>query len=212
MRLDLHVHTRHSRDAKGTVLELANAAKSAGLDGFAVTDHDTVAGHAEIRDASRETGLLIVPGVEVSTRDGHLLALGIEEAPEPEQPMLRTIKRIHAAGGVAIPSHPLRRTGIGDNLRSLAERLAVAEARNARERRAAQERTEAFVAEVGLAGTGGSDAHWITDIGTAWTEMQVSCRDVDDVLSALSQGQCRPGGSNLPRLQVWRHGASVPFR
>jgi hypothetical protein len=72
---DLHAHTVHS-DGELTVDELAGLARGRGLDFLAVTDHNTVSHHAELRAAAARTGVLLVPGQEVTTDTGHANCLG----------------------------------------------------------------------------------------------------------------------------------------
>lgn len=76
---DLHVHSDWS-DGKSSVLSLAQSAKEANLDGFALTDHDTVDGWRDIPSAMRKVGISIFPGLEVSAeweeRDVHILGYG----------------------------------------------------------------------------------------------------------------------------------------
>lgn len=67
MRIDLHTHSRAS-DGTDTPAELVRAAAAAGLDVLAITDHDTAAGWAEAAEAAEETGVELVPGMEISTR------------------------------------------------------------------------------------------------------------------------------------------------
>jgi hypothetical protein len=72
---DLHAHTVHS-DGSLTVDQLAGLARGRGLDFLAVTDHNTVSHHAELRAAAARTGVLLVPGQEVTTDTGHANCLG----------------------------------------------------------------------------------------------------------------------------------------
>lgn len=96
MRIDLHAHSNAS-DGTDSPTELVAAAVAAGLDVVALTDHDTVAGHAEAAEAIRGTGLTLVPGAELSCRVGgismHLLAYLFDPA-EPafaaERELVRT--------------------------------------------------------------------------------------------------------------------------
>ena len=74
MRADLHVHSNAS-DGTDSPAEVMRRAALAGLDAVALTDHDTVAGHAQARQA-RPDALTLVPGMELSGRlDGHSLHL-----------------------------------------------------------------------------------------------------------------------------------------
>ncbi|MEU9133052.1 PHP domain-containing protein [Kitasatospora sp. NPDC048540] len=96
MRIDLHAHSNAS-DGTDSPAELVAAAVAAGLDVVALTDHDTVAGHAEAAEALSGTGLTLVPGAELSCHtDGvslHLLAYLFDPA-EPafaaERELVRT--------------------------------------------------------------------------------------------------------------------------
>jgi 3',5'-nucleoside bisphosphate phosphatase len=76
VRIDLHVHSNAS-DGTDTPAEVARRAHAAGLDVFALTDHDTQAGIAAAR-ASLTPGLTLIPGMELSSgldgRSVHLLA------------------------------------------------------------------------------------------------------------------------------------------
>ncbi|MGB1585900.1 MAG: CehA/McbA family metallohydrolase [Thermoplasmatota archaeon] len=215
-RFDGHVHSRHSKDAKGSLLELAEAAQARGLHGFAITDHDSIAGHAEIHDAQHATGVRILPSIEVTSAEGHVLAYGVHEAIPKGMSFARTQAAVEAQGGVAVLAHPLKMfSGIGP--RGLDRRhqeglVRAAEGRNGRERRIVQENTEALLAKLGIPATGGSDAHWIKDIGTSYTILPHPPADDEAWVAMIRDGLCRPGGGNLPRRKVWGHGLTVPVR
>ena len=82
MKYDLHVHSTYSDGIK-SLEELGGEAKAAGLAGFALTDHDTIAGWSEIAGVEETFGITVFPGVELSTewqkRDVHILGYGIED-------------------------------------------------------------------------------------------------------------------------------------
>jgi predicted metal-dependent phosphoesterase TrpH len=87
-RIDLHTHSTAS-DGTDAPADLVSAARAAGLDVLALTDHDTVDGHAEAAAAVRagDDGLVLVPGIELSCAvDGvslHLLGYLFDPA-EPD--------------------------------------------------------------------------------------------------------------------------------
>lgn len=107
---DLHIHTKFSNDAREgmTPDQTVELAERIGLDSIAITDHDLF--HPSIRawDASEKMNshVRVVPGMEVSTRDGHLIALFINEEIPPAMPVDETIQAIHHQGGFAIVPHP----------------------------------------------------------------------------------------------------------
>jgi predicted metal-dependent phosphoesterase TrpH len=110
-RGDLHLHTVHS-DGRRTPAELADTARANGLDFVVSTEHNTNAAN-QLWGAEDLTGLLVVPGIEVTTRHGHWLAVGIppdewfdwrygpRDGRFPEY-----AERVRAAGGMVVAAHP----------------------------------------------------------------------------------------------------------
>lgn len=80
-RYDLHTHSLRS-DGTTTPAEIAALAAEIGLAGFALTDHDTVEGWSEARDAAFQHGIDFIPGMEITTkhdwRSTHILAYGFD--------------------------------------------------------------------------------------------------------------------------------------
>lgn len=102
-----HVHTTRS-DGRGTPGEVARAAKEAGLDFVVLTDHNDFKPPAP----AWVDGVLLVPGVEISTSEGHLAAFGMErplEGMRPWMPPGDAVKAVAAAGGTAVLAHPVQR-------------------------------------------------------------------------------------------------------
>lgn len=95
-RIDLHTHSSRS-DGTDTVAQLVGAAAAAGLDAIALTDHDTTAGWEEARQAAREHGVSVVPGIEVTVRHErqsvHLLAYAVDPDPTTRLAVLLSAAR-----------------------------------------------------------------------------------------------------------------------
>ncbi|HEX9429136.1 MAG TPA: PHP domain-containing protein, partial [Candidatus Bathyarchaeia archaeon] len=72
LKLDLHVHTSRSSDAFTSPEGLPAICRDRGLDGLAITDHNVLA-----QDLDDE--LVILPGIEISSRDGHIIGLGLSD-------------------------------------------------------------------------------------------------------------------------------------
>ncbi len=103
---DLHIHTRWSDgDDLDRVLETA---EDLGLDVIAITDHDEIEGALEARRRvhARRLRVAVVPGIEVSSRDGHIGALFVTRPIPRGLSAEETVARIHAAGGLAVAHHP----------------------------------------------------------------------------------------------------------
>ena len=104
VKADLHVHTTYSKDSIITPEELIFFAKKSGLNAIAVTDHNSVEG--ALRIAKENSEFLIIPGMEVSSLHGHIVALNIAELIPRNLSADETVERIHMAGGIAIACHP----------------------------------------------------------------------------------------------------------
>jgi predicted metal-dependent phosphoesterase TrpH len=110
-RADLHMHTNAS-DGWPTPQELVeHAARRASLNVIAVTDHDTIEGALRAREyAAKRARLQVIVGEEVSSRDGHIVALFLERRVRPGMSAAATVHAIHDQGGLAIAVHPFWRT------------------------------------------------------------------------------------------------------
>lgn len=206
-RIDPHVHSFFSGDGVSSPEALIRSARKAGLDGFALTDHNTCDGCRYLRDKGllREDGepvdgLLIIPGVEVSTAEGHLLCLGVwlpnglKGAPASE-----VLAMVREQNGLAIPAHPYDRLRSGIREAHLDELemdgIEVFNAATAMQRHNA--RAMAYATRRGLAMTAGSDAHYHAAIGRSHTIFPAERLAMRPVLDSLTKGtrlHCRPLG------------------
>lgn len=107
LRAELHVHSTFS-DGRDTVRTLLLSAVEKSIDVVSITDHDSIQGSLEAMDLVEEENLPlhIIPGVEITTSSGHLLAYGITEDIEPRMTMDETCKAVRELGGVCFLAHP----------------------------------------------------------------------------------------------------------
>lgn len=106
-RADLHLHTIYSWDGTCAVKAvLKQAAHVAQLDIVAITDHDEIRGALEAVDLAPQYGIKVIPGSEITTIDGHLLALFIQEKIPAGLSLQETVLRVHEKGGVCLAPHP----------------------------------------------------------------------------------------------------------
>ena len=106
---DLHIHTCYSWDGTSTMSAIMQSAKNKKLNVIAITDHDTIAGHDEARELAPKYNMQVIPGVEISTADGHLLAYFINKAIPANLSLIRTIELVGEQGGICIAAHPVAR-------------------------------------------------------------------------------------------------------
>jgi predicted metal-dependent phosphoesterase TrpH len=176
-RADLHLHTLASDGLMSARALVDYAEARTQLDVIAVTDHDEMGAALEAREwaARNNYRVQVVPGVEVTTRDGHLLALFVEERPPALRPLADTAEWVLRQGGLCIAPHPFTRWTHSLHGRSLlhaaeAGLLAAVEVLNASPAgRASRPKAVRFAAEQGLATVGASDAHMLRVIGLAQT-------------------------------------------
>ncbi|MCI4349898.1 MAG: CehA/McbA family metallohydrolase [Thermoplasmata archaeon] len=206
-RLDLHVHSVVSPDSNATLEAIVDAVTTSGLQGFALTDHNSIEGHrnlARIRD--RFPRHLFVPGVEVSTREGHLLVYGVDQLPPIRNPLNETVEWVESHGGVSVLAHPLRWAhGVGAAIARRA-RVSAIETVNGHNPELANARAELIAAHRGIATTGGSDAHEASSVGRAVTELREDVSSVDEILEALRRGHVRASGRSLSGVDRVRLG------
>jgi len=174
-KADLHVHTSFSDGMAGARELLDYVETRTDLDVLAVTDHDDVRGALLARELWAKGGYRFdfVPGVEVTTIEGHLLALFVEE-PLPSLCRLEeALEAVHRQGGIAVAPHPMNPLTRSLGARELrrADGLHGIEAANCspgsgfRRARALALNRE----RLGLAEVGGSDAHFLDFVGAAYT-------------------------------------------
>jgi predicted metal-dependent phosphoesterase TrpH len=198
LRCDLHVHTCYSRDGESSVEDVLMMAKRAGLDAIAITDHDTVEGVLHAQEIA--TDIIVLPGIEISTRQGHLIALGVTEIIPAGLDFSETVALARARGAVLILPHPYHQWRHGAALRipDAIEEVDAVETFNSRyitgsaNRRAAREALSRNKPCVG-----GSDAHNARFVGYGLTFVDAD-RDPASILQAIREGRTKAGGRMTP--------------
>ncbi|WP_418281009.1 CehA/McbA family metallohydrolase [Halorubrum sp. DTA98] len=113
VRIDPHVHSEDSYDGTEPIELILEHAADIGLDAVVITDHDVMDESKRAAEIAGDYGLIGIPGVEVSTAHGHLLAIGVDSMPPHREPFDETVAWIHDHGGVAIVPHPFQRSRHG---------------------------------------------------------------------------------------------------
>jgi predicted metal-dependent phosphoesterase TrpH len=176
-RADIHMHTNLG-DGWISPARLVQTATLRQLTLIAVTDHDHVEGARRVEEllAEQNSAVRMITGVEVSTRNGHLLGLFVKKAPRPMRPVEESIDAIKEQGGLVIVPHPLGALVPSLSRRRIDSLLAAGyeidaietynpSPANAAQRAAVRSANE----EWGLAEIGASDAHFWQHIGAAYT-------------------------------------------
>jgi len=188
-KYDLQVHTDESPCSRASPEDVVEAALEAELDGIAITNHDTLEGFDAVNTLA-PADLTVIPGVEVTTTQGHLLALNVNKAPPQDDP-LTVIDAIHDQDGLAILSHPFDklREYYTDNLDEIASVIDGVEVLNSRCLVPQyNQNARSFAEKHSLTITGGSDAHFPMEVGRAYTMSE------EPIFDAIREGTTETGG------------------
>jgi predicted metal-dependent phosphoesterase TrpH len=176
-----------------TPKELVNAAERKDLDGIVVTDHDTTSAVEKVREEAED--LEVISGVEISTSEGHMLGIDIQEAPEPGLDPEDAVKFVKEREGIVILAHPfdkLRENFTPDTLERLSDSIDAVESTNSRTIIPSFNKSSSIYADShGLPKTAGSDAHFHFEVGRAYTYTE------QPLLQALESGEVEPRGRGL---------------
>lgn len=186
MRMDMHLHTRHSFDCLSPPAAVLQAARARGIDRLVVTDHNEIRGALELKELDPERVLV---GEEIRTREGfELIGVLLTELIPAGTPAREVCRRIREQGGVVYVPHPfdVARSGAGRALDDLSSLVDVVEVHNARcwlpafDRRARE-----WAERHGKLMGGGSDAHTPRELGRGLVELPAFEPTRDGLLEAL---------------------------
>jgi len=218
IKVDLHIHSDASHDCNEPVELILEHAQEIDIDAIAVTDHDSIENSLEVAEKAEEYGLIGIPGVEVSTKDGHLLALGVEECPEKGKSFENTVKEIRELGGLAVVPHPFQRTRHGVKKSKITDCDAIEVYNSWSFTGWKNRKARRFAKENDYPETANSDAHSLGMIGQAYTEINTSFADeeeftADDVLEAIENGSNYMYGRRKPiALSFWDYGKALTMK
>jgi len=197
IRADLHVHTTYSKDSLITPKELIYFAKKNGLNAVAITDHDYLEGAVKI--AREVKDFLVIPGMEVSSSEGHIVALNVNASISQGLTAIETVERIHAAGGIAVACHPYVyfKGCLRNAVCSAFDAIEVINAR-AFPFQSSVKRAREAAEKFKLSQVAGTDAHYGPQIGYGYTCIDVEEVSVDAVVEAIVCGNCQAYGRQVP--------------
>ena len=213
-RADLHMHTTAS-DGWPAPCELVDHARETGLSVIAITDHDTIEGALRAADyAAGLSGVEVIVGEEVSSRDGHIVGLFLVRRIRPGMSAAGTVHAIHDQGGLAVAVHPFwrsQRQGRGSPVHGVGWLAAeldfdAIEVENA---------TPGFYLfnqlarrlnlGLGSAEVGGSDAHILDAVGRAYTEYPGKTPQA--LREAIEKGRTVAGRRRYKAMGLMRYAA-----
>lgn len=202
MKIDLHCHSYYSDDGLSSPKDLIKEALKKGLDGIALTDHETTKGWTEAKRAAEELGAFLIFGEEIKVEKngkkiGDILALFIKEEIKSRE-ILDAIKEIKDQGGIVILAHPFHfREKFKDDLEKYLNLIDGIEVFNGRSlTNGANKKALSFAKEYNLPMIGGSDAHYKGAVGTVFTEAEVE--NLEEFKKAILEKKTKIGGKISP--------------
>ncbi|HET6350752.1 MAG TPA: CehA/McbA family metallohydrolase [Coriobacteriia bacterium] len=214
-KADLHIHSDHSDGLASIPQIMEYVAHHTDLDVIAITDHNTMEGARFAKSLSELYDFDVVLGEEVSSKEGHVLGLWIEEEIPAGMSARDTVRAIQEQGGIAIIAHPFSAQGVfgpfGKNL--LAEAFndmafhALEVANSLPYLDWANGVARKMMGGLGIAATGGSDAHVLAAIGKGYTLFNGTSED--DLRGSIERLETRaetaPGGLSLMCRYAFRY-------
>ncbi len=196
--VDLHSHTLWSKDCLTSFETIIRLCEQRGIHRIAITDHNTADSALKIHALAPE---LVIPGEEIMTPQGEILAYFVQESVPAGLSPEETIRRLRDQGAIISVSHPFDRLRKGAwqeaDLLRIADQVDAIEVFNARCLfRQDNVRAMDFARQRGLPGTAGSDAHTPPEYGRASLQMQ-PFNSPSEFLDALRCAQV------VERLSPW---------
>jgi predicted metal-dependent phosphoesterase TrpH len=216
MLVDLHVHTAISSPCSQIDPRLLiEVASRIGLDAICVTEHEEMEGAEVTRCLGDEAGFTVLRGVEVYTELGDMLVFGIYRPSFPIQTAFtELLAEVRQAGGAIIPCHPCRGSQgfhhtLGDEQAEfLLANVDAIETRNGGSSPESNNAAGSYAEKYGIPGVGGSDAHFLMQVGRCLTVFEREVRDEAELVREIKAGRCFAAYASemesLKLSEIWR--------
>lgn len=207
LKMDSHIHSEYSPDSSSKIDNILEVARKRNLDIIAISDHNTVDGTSEVIAKTRNTDILAIPSIEISSTHGHILGFGCEENIPRDLSPEDTIDRIHDLGGLAIIPHPFcfYRHGLlcKSDYRDL--KIDAIETKNARFIIGyCNNKAKNLSKNENIPGLGASDAHYWKFVGDCYSEIDCE-KDIDSVLKAIRKGKTKAQGKGTSNISLSKY-------
>ncbi|SET28472.1 hypothetical protein SAMN05660297_01913 [Natronincola peptidivorans] len=194
MIIDIHIHEKtYSDDSLLSLKEIIPQAKTMGLNGICITDHESMDIADEAYRLSREENFLVLVGAEILTFEGDMLVFGLQQLPKEMIHAAELMDIVKRNKGIAISAHPFRQNnrGIGYNNRKLQGFWGI-EAYNGSTPPHHNLLAQQLSMELNLPALGGSDAHHLQQVGKYATKFPDGIRDEQDLIQAIMAREVSP--------------------
>lgn len=207
MKFDMHCHTKEgSIDARVDIETYIKKLISEGFDGMLVTDHNSYDGYRKWKDMAQKLGeelekpFTVLKGIEYDTRDaGHMIAVLPDEIHckllEVRGMTVNELEKlVHNLGGILGPAHPygtgffaLMNTKFGKKNKDIVHKFDFIETFNACNHTIANVKAKALASKYKKPGFAGSDAHFMSVVGSAFTEFEKEIKNNNDLIKLVKE-------------------------
>ncbi len=204
--MDLHIHTVYS-DGIMSVDKVIEYARKLGLNGISITDHDTLQGTIKAIEIVRNKNIkdfIVIPGVEISSKYGHILVYGLTDIRRFNS-LNELFDIVKEEGGIIALAHPYGKLfflpckAVKDV--KVLEKIDAIEVLNGKTPMISNRKAYDLSVKLGKPSIGGSDAHMLSEIGIARTEFTIDLWNVDEAIYAIKKGLCKAtGGRSFPQI------------
>ena len=207
LKMDSHIHSEYSPDSSSRIDDILEVANKRNIDIIAISDHNTVDGTSEVMAKTRNTDILAIPSIEVSSTLGHILGFGCEENIPRDLSPQETIDRIHDLGGLAIIPHPycFYRHGLLCKIDYKELKIDAIETKNARfivgycNGKAKNLSKKENIPELGA-----SDAHYWKFVGDCYSLIKAE-KDIDSILKAIKKNKPEAHGKGTSNILLSKY-------
>lgn len=199
IKLDLHIHSQYSEDGIGSPKEIIKILQKRKLQGMAITDHNNVEGGLQAQKFAPKD-FIVIPGAEISTDKGHIIALNVKENIKKNLSVEETIEKIIEVGGIPTVPHLFRSmSGIKYNMfKEIHQKISTIEVFNSCSDIKTNLKTMKIAKNFNLGGIGGSDSHIPEYVGYGYTIINSTDCSIDTVLSEINKKKTWGDGNTLP--------------
>lgn len=207
LKMDSHIHSEYSPDSLAKIDDILKTAQSRNIDIIAISDHNTVDGTSEVLRKTKNTDILAIPSIEISSSLGHILGFGCEENIPRDLSPEDTIDRIHDLGGLAIVPHPycFYRHGLLHKTDYKNLKIDAIEVKNARFIAGyCNNKAKNLSKKENIPGLGASDAHYYKFVGDCYSLIDCE-KDIDSVMKAIVKNNVEAHGNGTSNILLSKY-------
>ena len=207
LKMDSHIHSEYSPDSNSKIDDILKIAKMKSIDVIAISDHNTVDGTCEVLKKTRNTDILAIPSIEISSTQGHILGFGCEENVPRDLSPQDTIDKIHDLGGLAIIPHPFcfYRHGLLYKSDYKDLKIDAIETKNARFIVGyCNSKAKKLSKKENLPALGASDAHYYKFVGDCFSMVDAE-KDIDSILKSIKNNKTEAHGKGTSNILLSKY-------